>query len=156
MLASWIMYVPLKASFYRWWGHTLKHTIHKLCILYTCWSLLYKTILCSWADSLRSHVTLHEWLAFYSAFVLYPLKWCTYSTGMAGATWNCCPLGMFCVYHTTMHAPCHFTQSHIHKVYACLAVTCHLHFSQNDWDLLHATAVTQGVGVGRGVERIPK
>ena len=26
------------------------------------------------------------------------------------------------------HAPCHFMQSHIHKVYACLAVTCHLHF----------------------------
>ena len=30
----------------------------------------------------------------------------------------------------------------VHKVYACLAVTCHLHFWQNDWDLLHATAVT--------------
>ena len=42
------------------------------------------------------------------------------------------------------HAPCHFMQSHIHKVYACLAVICHLHFWQNDWDLLHATAVTQG------------
>ena len=26
------------------------------------------------------------------------------------------------------HAPCHFMQSHIRKVYACLAVTCHLHF----------------------------
>ena len=35
-------------------------------------------------------------------------------------------------------------QSHIRKVYACLAVTCHLHFCQNDQDLLHATAVTQG------------
>ena len=42
------------------------------------------------------------------------------------------------------HAPCHFMQSHIHKVYVCLAVTCHLHFWQNDWDLLHATVVTQG------------
>ena len=39
-------------------------------------------------------------------------------------------------------APCHFMQSHICKVYACLAVTCHLHFWQNDQDLLHATAVT--------------
>ena len=29
-------------------------------------------------------------------------------------------------------------------VYACLAVTCHLHFWQNDRDLLHATAVTRG------------
>ena len=35
-------------------------------------------------------------------------------------------------------------QSHIRKVYACLAVTCHLHFGQNDQDLLRATAVTRG------------
>ena len=42
------------------------------------------------------------------------------------------------------HAPCHFMQSHIRKVYARLAVTCHLHFWQNDRDLLRATAVTQG------------
>ena len=41
-------------------------------------------------------------------------------------------------------APCHFMQSNIRKVYACLAVTCHLHFWQDDWDLLQATAVTQG------------
>ena len=32
----------------------------------------------------------------------------------------------------------------IRKVYACLAVTCHLHFWQNDRDLLRATAVTRG------------
>ena len=42
------------------------------------------------------------------------------------------------------HDPCHFMQSHIRKVYACLAVTCHLHFWQNDRDLLRATAVTRG------------
>ena len=42
------------------------------------------------------------------------------------------------------HAPCHFVQSYIHKVYACLAVTCHLHFWQNDRDLLRATVVTRG------------
>ena len=35
-------------------------------------------------------------------------------------------------------------QSHIHKVYARVAVTCHLHFWQNDQDLLRATAVTRG------------
>ena len=35
-------------------------------------------------------------------------------------------------------------QSHIRKVYACLAVTCHLHFWQNDRDLLCAT-VEEGV-----------
>ena len=30
------------------------------------------------------------------------------------------------------------------KVYACLDVTCHLHFWQNDRDLLRVTAVTRG------------
>ena len=40
-------------------------------------------------------------------------------------------------------APCLFMQSHICKVYVCLAVTCHLHFWQNDRDLLRATAVTR-------------
>ena len=42
------------------------------------------------------------------------------------------------------HAPCHFMQSHIRKVYARLAVTCHVHFWQNDRGLLRATAVTRG------------
>ena len=42
------------------------------------------------------------------------------------------------------HAPCHFMQNHIRKVYACLAVTCHLLFWQNDRCLLRATAVTRG------------
>ena len=41
------------------------------------------------------------------------------------------------------HAPCHFMQSHIRKVYACLAVTCHLHFWQNDRDLLRVATVTR-------------
>ena len=35
-------------------------------------------------------------------------------------------------------------QSHIRKVYACLAVTRHLRFWQNDRGLLRATAVTRG------------
>ena len=35
-------------------------------------------------------------------------------------------------------------QSHIRKVYVCLAVTRHLHFWQNDRDLLRATVVTRG------------
>ena len=40
--------------------------------------------------------------------------------------------------------PCHFMQNHIRKVHVCLAVTCHLHFWQNDRDLLPATVVTRG------------
>ena len=42
------------------------------------------------------------------------------------------------------NAPGHFMQSHIHKVYECLAVTCHLLSWQNDQGLLRATVVTQG------------
>ena len=42
------------------------------------------------------------------------------------------------------HALCHFMQRHIRKVYGCLAVTCHLHFWQNDRDLVRATVVTRG------------
>ena len=42
------------------------------------------------------------------------------------------------------HAPFHFMQSHIRKVHASLVVTCHLHFWQNDRDLLRATTVTRG------------
>ena len=65
---------------------------------------------------------------------------------MAGATWNCSCLGASPVYtiQPCSIQPCHFMQSHIRKVYACLAVTCHLHFWQNDRDLLRATAVTRG------------
>ena len=42
------------------------------------------------------------------------------------------------------NAEARFNKIHIRKVYACLAVTCHLHFWQNDRDLLRATAVTRG------------
>ena len=41
------------------------------------------------------------------------------------------------------NAEARFNKSHICKVYACLAVTCHLHFWHNDLDLLRATAVTR-------------
>ena len=105
------------------------------------WLLLYSAILRSRTDSLRSHVILHEWLAFHSAFLnihrsdvltalalLVPRE-----TVAVSAQVLCTPYN---------HAPCHFMQRHICKVYVCLAVTCHLHFWQNDRDLLHATAVT--------------
>ena len=42
------------------------------------------------------------------------------------------------------HASYHLMQSHICKVHAYLAVTCHLHFWQNDRCLLRATAVIRG------------
>ena len=54
--------------------------------------------------------------------------------------WCCCLLGAFCVHHTTMP---HVTSCKA-KVHAYLAVTCHLHFRQNDRGILRATAVTRG------------
>ena len=94
-----------------------------------------------------SHVILNEWLYpfiariinIHGSGVLVALCECY----MAGATWNaavsaqvlCTPFN---------HAPCHFIQSHTGRVYVCLAVTCHLHFWQNDQDLLRATVVTRG------------
>ena len=106
------------------------------------WLLLYSAILHSRADSLRLHVILHEWLAFYSAFlnihwsgVLTVLaRLVPHETAAVSAQVLCTPYN---------HAPYHFMQSHIRKVHACLAVTCHLHFRQNDPDLLRATAVTR-------------
>ena len=103
----------------------------------------YSTVLCSRADSLRSHVILHEWLPISSAFlnihqsgVLTALAWLVlHETAAISAQVLCTPYN---------HAPYHFMQSHICKVYACLAVTCHLHLWQNDRDLLRATAVTLG------------
>ena len=42
------------------------------------------------------------------------------------------------------NAEARFNKIHIRKVYACLSVTCHLHFWQNDRDFLRATVVTRG------------
>ena len=112
-------------------------------LLCCCWSLLYSAILRSPADSLRSHVILHEWLAFYGAFfwisteVVYLQRWhgwCRVKL-LPSRRVLCAPYN---------HAPCHLMQSHIRRVWTCLAVTCHLHFWQNDQDLLCATAVTRG------------
>ena len=41
------------------------------------------------------------------------------------------------------HALCHFMQSHSRRVHACIAVTYHLHFWQNDRDLLLAPTVAR-------------
>ena len=62
---------------------------------------------------------------------------------MAGATRICCQRQSISVRSMYTIQPCHFMQSHIRKVYTCLAVTCHLRFWQNDRGLLHATVVTR-------------
>ena len=59
---------------------------------------------------------------------------------------RCCRFGTSSMYtiQPCTRLQCHFIQSHIGRVYVCLAVTCHLHFWQNDQDLLCATVVTRG------------
>ena len=59
---------------------------------------------------------------------------------------ECCRFGAGSVYsiQPCTRLQCHFIQSHTGRVYVCLAVTCHLHFWQNDRDLVCATAVTRG------------
>ena len=59
---------------------------------------------------------------------------------------KCCRFGASSVYTSQpcTKLQCPFIQSHIGRVYVCLAVTCHLHFWQNDRGLLCATAVTRG------------
>ena len=77
-----------------------------------------------------------RFLNIHRSGVLTALAWLVpHETAVISAQALCTPYN---------HAPCHFMQSHIRKVYACLAVTCHLHFWQNYRDLLCATAVTRG------------
>ena len=108
---------------------------------YCRWSLLYSAILRSRADSLPS-CCMWFWMSdqpFVASFE-YPPPWCTYSAVrliygryhvklLPSRRVLCTPCNL---------SPCHVTscKSHIGRVHACLAVTCHLHFWQNDGDLL--------------------
>ena len=90
---------------------------------------------------------LHQWLVSYSAFL---------NIHRSGVLWRCLIVKWLVPRETAAFLACslytiqpctvsrYFMQSHIRRVHACLVVTCHLHFWQNDRDLLHATAVTQG------------
>ena len=77
---------------WRWhWQVTAKHAYN----YYYYWSLLYSTILRSWADSLHLHVILHEWIAFYSTFlnihrsgVLTALAWHMNTPYVCGFAWS--------------------------------------------------------------------
>ena len=62
---------------------------------------------------------------------------------MAGATGNCWHHGTLWEHHTTMRRVTSCKATYVRCMYV-LVVTCHLHFWQNDRDLLRATAVTRG------------
>ena len=106
--------------------------------------LRYSPLLDMWFLSMHSHVILSTWVTnffiehFWISTKVVKLQrwhgWCHMKL-LPSQCILCTPYN---------HAPCCLMQSHIRKVYACLAATCHLHFWQNDWDLLRATAVTRG------------
>ena len=64
--------------------------------------------------------------------------------------WGLCTALAWLVLHETAAVsvytikPCTMSLHAKPHVHACLAVTCHLHFRQNDGDLLRAAAVTRG------------
>ena len=60
--------------------------------------------------------------------------------------WNCCCLRTCSVstIQPCTSLPCHFLRSHTCRMHMCLAVTCHLHVWQNDWNFVHAAAVSWG------------
>ena len=100
----------------------------RLCILmnqswehyYYYWLLLYSTIFRSRADSLRSHVILHEWPALYSAFLN------SHRSGALKRWHGWCHMKLmpsrrkFCVYHTSMH----LTYVALHEVTWWMIVRC--------------------------------
>ena len=111
----------------------------------------YSAVIRPRAETLRSHVVLHERRTFYSAFFFFFFFFYISTEVVYLQRWHgWChmkllpSLRVLCTPYN--HAPHHFMQSHIHKVHVSLAVTCHLHFWQNDRDLLRATAVTRGRG----------
>ena len=95
---------------------THSSSLGKPCYTWVCVNMLLvvdrfymSAILRSRADSLRSHVILHQWIAFYSAFlnihrsgVLTALTWLVpHETAAISAQVLCTPYN---------HAPCHFMQ----------------------------------------------
>ena len=80
-------------------------------------------------------------VAFYSAFLNF------HKGGVFTVLFACYMAAAISARSVYTIQPCtmshHFMQSHIWRTLACLAVTCHLHFWQNDWDIFYATAVTQ-------------
>ena len=114
-----------------------------------CRCYTYSTILRALADSLRS---CRMW---FSERVTCNLSWRVSENPPTALFRRCtvCRLGACSVYtmQPCTSLQCHFIRSRTRRMPVCLAVTCHLHFWQNDRDLLRATAVTRG-----WVERLPK
>ena len=85
-------------------------------------------------------------VAFYSTFwisseVVYVQRYLVFTWLVPREATPVSARAMHTIQPCTM--PRNFMQCHIRRVHACLFVTCHLHFWQNERDLLCATAVTR-------------
>ena len=117
-----------------------------MCCCCCCWLLLYSTG-CSQADSWHLHVIrVSTWVN--SFFFFIASFWISTKVVYLKRWHGWCHMKLLpsqrilCTQYN--YAPWHFMHSHIRKVHAYLAVTCHLHFWQHGQDLLCAAAVTQG------------
>ena len=105
------------------------------------------SLLSSRLTALLSHVILNERLSSLMALFSTPIK-VLYLQRYLVVTWlvpreaAAALAHVLCTPCTSLQ--CHFMQSHILRVHVCSAVTCHLHFWQNDREYFHSTAVTQG------------
>ena len=127
------------------WHLMIAYTVNIMLLLITFTS----TVLCSWAlTGLACHSTWvtsflqHFYIYIHRSGFLTALTWLVpHETAAVSAH------SVFTIQQCTMslHA-----KPHICKVHACLAVTCHLHFWQNDQDLLCTPAVIRGGGGGGG------
>ena len=97
----------------------LSHVIQPKCVtsIFTASFLTFTEVVYLQRCLVVTWLVPHETVAF-SAYSVYTIQLCTMSR--------------------------HFMQSHIRSVFACLAVTCHVHFWQNDRDHLRVTAVKEG------------
>ena len=90
-----------------------------------CWSLLYSTILRSWADSLPLHAILHELLAFYSVFlnlhqsgVLRAWTWLVpreAAAVLAHSVYTVQPYYVLTVTHMCSHSQAYTICAHTHR-----------------------------------------
>ena len=126
------------------------HLIHYWLIIFVLLFVFYIALFSDLEQTHCAHVTCDSErvpVAFHSMFL--NIHWSGVLTAAlsgcctAGTIWNCCRLCESSVRNIQpcTSSQCHFIQSHIGRVQVCLAVTCRLHFGQNDRDLLHTTAV---------------
>ena len=124
----------VQVTSWQWRGYLFEHLM-SASSPHEPWPLHNGTILCICALVVCDS----QWMtaASHSAFgISIKVVTALFSCYMAGATWNCCRLDASSMYtiQPCSSLQCHFIWSHIGRIRVCLALTCYLHFWQNDGD----------------------